>query len=63
MDEHAARNEARRQNYKLGAEGPTDSFYIEVEREPGVWDVERRDEPPKGLVRRVWRAIWESGWG
>lgn len=62
MSERQARAEARRRNLELGAGGPTDSYYLEVEREDGVWDVERRWEPPpRGPIRRVWRALWEWG--
>jgi len=41
MTEQEARAEARRRNLRLGATGPTDYFFLEVEREPGVWEVER----------------------
>ena len=60
MDEQQARAEARRRNLKLGAQGWTDAYYLEVEREPGVWEVElHREPPPKGPIRRVWRAFWD----
>jgi hypothetical protein len=34
MNEQQARAEARKRNLDLGAKGPTDSYYLEVERDP-----------------------------
>ena len=50
MNEQQARAEARKRNLDLGAKGPTDSYYLEVERDPGVWEVELRREPPPKVL-------------
>lgn len=59
MSEDEAAAEARRRNAELGARGVTNAFYMEVERAPGHWEVEKHVEPErkKGIFRKALEAL------
>jgi hypothetical protein len=62
MSYDEAEADARKRNADLGARGETNAFYIEVERAPGEWDVEKRvdPEPKKGFFRKAFDAFISS---
>jgi hypothetical protein len=55
MSREKAEAAAREGNAELGARGETRAFYIEVERAPGDWEIEKRTEPEpkKGFFRKA----------
>lgn len=55
MTEDEAAAEATRRNLALGCKDDGVSFFIEVERDDGTWDVERREQR-SGLVDRLLNA-------
>jgi hypothetical protein len=62
MTEDEAAAEARRRNADLGARGVSNAFYMEVERTPGDWEVEKHVEPErkKGFFGKVFDAFTSS---
>lgn len=60
VQQDEAREEAKRRNLMLGEQGRSDSFFAEVERSPGVWDVDERTAPPEKT--RWWERIFDVIW-